>query len=229
MEPNEDDSQGEMFASDSTKDGSVRRDGITDVSHEAFRKHYKDWKISKEDLFFFCYGVLHSAAFRSEFSSDLRKMLPRIPYAKDFWAFSKSGRKLAKWHLEYETVDPYPVKEAESNTRLSAKERYQVTKMAFGKKDGKPDKSVILYNGHVTLSGIPLEAYEYIVNGKPALEWIMERYQVTVDKDSGIKNDPNEWSDDPRYIVDLIKRIVRVSLETVKIVNGLPALQEHIA
>jgi len=80
------------------------------------------------------------------------------------------------------------------------------------------------YNAHLVLSDIPLEAYNYVVNGKPAIEWIMERYAVTVDKDSGIKNDPNEWSTDPRYIVDLLKRIVRVSLETVKIVGELPDL-----
>ena len=98
--------------------------------------------------------------------------------------------------------------------------------MTFGKSGGKPDKTTIVYNSHVTLTGIPLEAYDYVVNGKPALEWIMERYAVTVDKDSGIRNDPNDWSDDPRYIVDLLKRIVRVSLESVRIVAGLPALQE---
>ena len=98
--------------------------------------------------------------------------------------------------------------------------------MVFGKQDGKPDKTVIVYNPQLTLRGIPLDAYDYVVNGKPALEWIMERYAVTTDKASGIKNDPNAWSDDPRYIVDLIKRIVRVSLESVRIVAGLPALQE---
>ena len=96
----------------------------------------------------------------------------------------------------------------------------------LGKKDGKPDKSVILYNPHLTLRDIPLEAYDYVVNGKSAIEWVMERYAVSVDKSSGIKNDPNEWSTDPRYIVDLVKRIVRVSVETARIVKGLPALAE---
>jgi predicted helicase len=103
---------------------------------------------------------------------------------------------------------------------------YRVTKMAFGKKAGKPDKSVIAYNPHLILRDIPLEAYDYVVNGKPAIEWIMERYQVTTDKSSGIKNDPNEWSDDPRYIVDLLKRIVRVSMESVQIIHALQGLNE---
>ena len=98
--------------------------------------------------------------------------------------------------------------------------------MRFGKKGKEEDRTTIIYNSHLTLSGIPLEAYEYVVNGRPALEWIMERYQVSTDKDSGIINDPNDYSEDPRYIVDLLKRVVRVSLETVKIVKDLPALRE---
>ena len=97
----------------------------------------------------------------------------------------------------------------------------------FGKRGGEKDKSVIVFNPHVTLRGIPLEAYDYVVNGKSALEWVMERYAVTIHKESGIKNDPNDWSDDPRYIVDLVKRIVRVSLETVRIVASLPPLNEQ--
>ena len=103
---------------------------------------------------------------------------------------------------------------------------YSVTKMQFAKKGKETDKSVIIYNHHITLASIPLSAYNYIVNGKSAIDWIMERYQITIDKDSGIKNNPNDWSDNPRYIIDLIKRIVRVSIETVEIVNNLPALNE---
>lgn len=103
---------------------------------------------------------------------------------------------------------------------------YRVQKMVFGKKNGKPDKSVTIYNGNLILREIPLEAYNYVVNGKPAVERVMERYQLTTDKASGIKNDPNDWSDDPRYIVDLLRRVVRVSLETVGIVKELPELQE---
>jgi predicted helicase len=101
---------------------------------------------------------------------------------------------------------------------------YRVEKMVFGNRN--KDKTTIIYNSKIKLSGIPLEAYDYIVNGKSALEWIIERYQYTKDKDSGITNDPNDWSEEPRYILDLVKRIVRVSVETVKIVNSLPALKE---
>ncbi|MCK5871388.1 MAG: hypothetical protein KAG26_01060, partial [Methylococcales bacterium] len=102
----------------------------------------------------------------------------------------------------------------------------RVQKMKFGKQGKEKDKTIIHYNNDITLSEIPLETYDYIVNGKPALEWIMERYQVTINKDSGIKNDPNDWSDNLRYILDLIKSIITVSIESVKIVNSLPALNE---
>jgi predicted helicase len=106
---------------------------------------------------------------------------------------------------------------------ISGSANFTVEKMKF---PSKADKSKIIYNGTITLSGIPPEAYEYVVNGKSAIEWIMERYAVTVDKDSGIKNNPNDWSDEPRYILDLVKRIVAVSLGSVEIVKGLPALEE---
>jgi predicted helicase len=219
-----DESEAKLFQDD----GYIRREAISDAALKRFRSHYET-KVKKEDIFYYVYGILHSPEYKERFASDLKKMLPRIPLAHDFWVFSKAGRKLAKWHLEYESVEPYALEETISGPRMVAVERFRVSKMSFPRKDGKPDKSVIVYNSNVTLSGIPPEAYGYVVNGKSALEWIMERYQISVDKDSGISNDPNEWSADPRYIVDLVTRIVRVSLETVKIVQSLPALQEDVA
>jgi predicted helicase len=222
--------QGEMFSSVGAPDtdGYVRRDAITDWALGAFRGHYGDATITKEGIFWYVYGILHSPEYKQRFAADLKKMLPRIPFAEDFNAFSDAGRRLGDWHLNYETVEPFPLTE-EAKRLVMEQDDYLVTKMTFGKKDGKPDKSVIVYNPHLVVRDIPLEAYEYVVNGKSAIEWIMERYQVTVDKASGIKNDPNEWSEDPRYIVDLLKRIVRVSLESVRIVKALPALKEHVA
>ncbi|TXG79475.1 MAG: endonuclease, partial [Thermomicrobiales bacterium] len=152
----------------------------------------------------------------------------RIPFARDFRAFCNAGRTLGDLHLNYETIEPYPLTE-ESKRLVMEGNDFRVVKMVFGKKDGKPDKSVIVYNEHITLRDIPLEAYEYVVNGKSAIEWIMERYQLTTDKASGIRNDPNDWCIEheyPRYIVDLVKRIVRVSVESARIVKKLPPLNE---
>ncbi len=207
-----------------------RLDAISDQSLEDFRSVGSD-DITKEDIFHYIYGILHSPDFQAKYKSDLAKSLPRVPKPLGpgmFWAFSDAGRDLAHLHLDYESVDPWPLEEKTDGMigRMLPKEFYRVEKMRFGKgSDGKPDKTTVVYNSHVTLSGIPLEAYEYVVNGKSAIEWILDRYQVTVNKDSGIRNDPNDWSDDPRYIVDLLKRVVRVSIETMKIVNSLPTLE----
>lgn len=213
---------GEM---DFGQEQSGRRVNISDHALKTFQAHYKDTKIGKEDIFYYVYGILHSPEYKSRFKADLKKMLPRIPQAKDFWAFSKAGRKLADIHLGYESAKPYPLNEHADSLALDEVKLYRVEKMRFGKKDKKVDKTVIHYNAHVTLSGIPKEAYTYQVNGKSAIEWIMDRYQISVHKDSGIRNDPNDWSlehNQPRYIIDLLKRVVAVSLETNRIIKELP-------
>ncbi len=206
--------------------GYTRRDAITDWALEAYRGHYADDAIGKEDLFWYVYGILHSPEYKQRFAADLKKMLPRLPLAGDFWAFSRAGRALGEWHLNYETVEPYPLIEVKHALDITPAPFYRVQKMTFGKTGGKPDKTIIVYNANLTLRDIPLAAYGYVVNGKSAIEWVMERYAVTTDKPSGIRNDPNDWSDDPRYIVDLLKRIVRVSLESVRLVGTLPPLNE---
>ncbi len=225
----------------------ARKDNIPDAILAEFRKTYGA-KLTKEDIFYYVYGILHSPSYKTRFAADLKKMLPRIPLVKDFWAFSKAGRELAQWHLNYETIEPYSLQETiearaslnvrsdlggledlrglKSHTFHHDQTLYRVDKMTFAKTNKVLDKTTLIYNRHLTLSGIPLETYEYIVNGKSALDWIIERYQVTTDKDSGIKNDPNDWSEDPRYILDLVKRVVRVSVETVRIVKGLPGVLE---
>ncbi|RZI43666.1 DEAD/DEAH box helicase [Herbaspirillum sp. HC18] len=219
--------QGEMFTAADVglpdADGYIRRDAITDWALEQFRQHYRDPSIGKGDIFCYVYGVLHSPEYKQRFAADLKKMLPRIPFAKDFRAFCDAGRRLGDLHLNYETVEPFPLTE-ESKRLVMDSSDYRVVKMGFGKKGGKPDKSVIVYNDYLTLRDIPLEAYDYVVNGKPAIEWVMDQYQLDNKNASGITNDPNDWSDDPRYIVDLLKRIVRVSVESARIVKGLPPL-----
>lgn len=216
--------KGDLFnapAEQADAEGYVRRDAITDAALKDYRDFYGDNTISKEDLFYHVYGLLHAPDYREKFASDLRKMLPRIPRpasAADFWAFSDAGRSLADLHLHYETIEPYPLQEVITSTV----EDSRVVKMRY---PSKADKTQIIVNAHLTLKGIPPEALEYVVNGKPAIDWVMERYQVTPNKDSGIHNDPNTWADEhnnPRYIVDLVKRVVRVSVETARIVQNLP-------
>jgi predicted helicase len=197
-----------------------RKDGISDFILERALKQYGK-RVSKEDIFYYVYGFLHSPGYRQAFASDLKKMLPRLPLIDDvthFWAFSKAGRKLADLHVNYEHVPPY---ESVNVSGLNSK-LFTVEKMRFPKKD---QKDTIIYNSKITVTDIPAKAYEYVVNGKSAIEWIMERYQVTVHKESGIKNDPNDWATEegnPRYILDLLLSVINVSVQTVDIVNGLP-------
>jgi predicted helicase len=207
-------------------DGYRRKDNLTDGTLATYRGFYEDSQIGKEDIFFYVYGLLHCPTYKEQYKADLMKMLPRIPKVKDFWGYSQAGRALAKLHLDYETVTPYPLEEITKGAPGDdAYDFYRVNKLSFG---ARKERSSIIYNQRVTLAGIPDEAYEYQVNGKSALEWIIDRYQVSTHKDSQITNDPNDYCREigkPRYILDLIKRIVTVSVETTKIVAQLPALE----
>lgn len=210
-------------------DGYTRKENITDATLTAYRSTYGDESIAKEDIFYYIYALLHHSEYREKYAADLKKMLPRIPLVKGFWEYSRAGRALAELHLGYESVEPYPLDEVVSSPAPEDPEEcfefYRVQKLQFGP---KKDKTRIKYNGHLTLKGIPEEANEYQVNGRSALEWVIDRYQVKTDKDSLITNDPNDYCravNDPRYIVDLIKRLVTVSLETQKLVGTLPRFE----
>lgn len=204
----------------------IRKDGVSDFILARAKTQYGK-NVTKEDIFYYVYGFLHSPEYRETFANDLKKMLPRLPLVedvRDFWAFSKAGRQLAELHLNYESVAPYETCQVTKNL-TGLENDYKVVKMRFPKKD---QKGTIIYNGHITISNIPAKAYEYVVNGKSAIEWIMERYQVTVHKDSGIKNDPNDWAlehNNPSYILDLLLSIINVSVQTVEIVEGLPRVR----
>ena len=207
----------------------IRHDGISNWILNEVCTRLKLKSIDKEMIFYYIYGFLHSPEYRTMFEADLKKSLPRIPIIEDvdaFRDFYQAGKALAKLHLNYESVAAYDGLEiVDTYHGKNQYEHYAVNpKMKFPKKD---QKDTIIYNDYITIRNIPAEAYDYVVNGKSAIEWLIERYAVTVDKKSGIRNDPNDWSrehENPRYIFDLVCSIVNVSIETMQIVGKLPKL-----
>ena len=258
-------SQASLF-DDAETNRYIRRDGITDWILKEVRNRFGGTRaITKEHIFYYVYGLLHSKQYRERFADDLKKSLPRIPIVdnvQDFMAFYKAGKELADLHLNYEQGINVQTTGHDGDYTFFAEmpmlahrffgvkvigdidiwqsewandtyQHFAVEKMKFAKvrdENGKlvADKTRIIYNGHITIENIPLKAYEYIVNGKSAIEWIMERYAVTIDKASQIKNDPNDWSkehEQPRYILDLLLSIIILSCQTVDLVNSLPLLK----
>ena len=212
---------------DNGDDKYIRHEAVTDFILKRAQEQYGP-KVTKEDIFYYVYGFLHCPAYRDTFANDLKKMLPRLPMlekAEDFWAFSRSGRELATLHLNYEKVKASKEVVVEWHLPLidiPEEQLYRVEKMKFGTGG---NKSVIEYNNYITLSNIPLRAYDYVVNGKSAIEWIMERYSDKVDRKSGIRNDANQWGiehDNPKYPLELLQSIITLSLKTLDIVENLP-------
>lgn len=225
----------DLFEVEDQESEIAASDGVTDVGLRNFKTAYPSDEITKEDIFYYVYGLLHSEEYRSRYADNLSKELPRIPCVKkaeDFWAFSRAGRALADLHVNYESVAPYPVTIKQGDLRTAvikdSEAFYRVTKMKFDGKRGATDKTTVIYNANITMQNIPLEAYEYVVNGKPALEWVMERQVVKTDKASGIVNDANRYAvetvGNPAYPLELFRRVITVSLETMKIVRSLPKL-----
>ncbi|EIJ41819.1 putative helicase [Beggiatoa alba B18LD] len=192
------------------EDGTNRTENITDWALTHYQEHYQDKSLNKWDIFHYIYGVLHHEGYRETYQANLKRELPRIPLLSDFWAISHIGKQLAELHLNYETQAEYEL-EIDCPDRLD----YRVEKMKFNK-----DKTAIIYNDSLTLKGIPAEALEYRLGNRSALDWIIDQYQVSTDKRSGIINDPNNL-DDEQYIIRLIRQIITVSIETVKLVKAL--------
>jgi predicted helicase len=216
-------------------EGLQRQDALTDEGLAHFQSAYPSETVTKDDLFHYVYGLLHSEEYRTRFADNLSKQLPHIPavkYAADFWAFVDAGRRLGDLHCNFEMVEPFHVTIAQGSLALAhipdPERFYRVEKMKFGAKRPLQDKTTVIYNANITMTGIPLEAYDYVVNGKPALEWVMERQCVKTDKASEIVNDANRYAietvGDPAYPLMLFQRVITVSLETIKIVRSLPKL-----
>ena len=197
------------------EDSSNRRENVTDWALEQFCAYYHDDRISKWDIFHYVYALLHHPQYREKYAANLKRELPRIPFAPDFRGFAAAGARLADLHVNYEKQPEYPLQRLENK---DAPLNWRVEKMKLSK-----DKTQLVYNDFLILGGIPPEAFEYRLGNRSALHWIVDQYQVSTDKRSGIVNDPNQ-PDDPEYIVRLIGQVSTVSLETVKIVKGLPPL-----
>lgn len=206
--------------------GYRRIDNITDGTLTLYRDAVGN-QVTKDDIFYYVYGLLHDPAYRETYAADLKKMLPHIPTPETrerFEQFADAGRKLAELHVNYESIEPYPLDvQLKPGVDPADRETWRVEKMKWL---SKQDHSAIVYNAKVTLTGIPEEAERYLLGSRSALGWIIDRYRVTTDKASGIVNDPNDWCDehdDPTYIVDLIKKITTVSIETMTIIDTLGA------
>ena len=197
-----------------------RVDNITDTALKKFRIHYNDSTITKDAIFDYVYGILHDSMYRERFVSDLAKGLPRIPMVSEFYAFADAGRALAKLHLNYETCEEYSLQTEIMQSRMLREELYRITghKMRFADEN----KTSLIVNDYVKLTGIPSEAHKYQVNGRTPIEWFIDRYKITRDSNSGIVNDPNDWFDSPEDLISSFKRIVYLSVETVRIIESLP-------
>ena len=198
------------------EDGTNRQENITDWALTAFRKHYSDDTISKWDIFHYTYGILHHPEYREKYQANLKRDLPHIPYTPDFWGFANAGAQLADIHVAYESQPTYNGLTEHETPDMPID--WRVEKMKLSK-----DKTQLVYNDFLTIDGIPAEAFDYRLGTRSALEWVIDQYRVKIDKRSGIVNDPNR-ADQPRYIVDLIGRVISVSLQTVEIVEALPDL-----
>ncbi|MEM9955348.1 MAG: type ISP restriction/modification enzyme [Chloroflexota bacterium] len=225
------------------EDGSNRRENITDWALAQFRSQYGDESISKWDIFYYVYGLLHHPDYRERYADNLKRELPRIPFVPKavenpspqverdlksggFWIFSQAGKQLAEIHLNYETHKPYPLEWVETEDMQTD---WRVEKMRPRKKRDAENGNykvydTLKYNEFLTLTGIPEKAFAYRLGNRSALDWIVDQYRVKTDKRSGIVSDPNGYSDDPHYIVNLVEKVIQVSVETVDIVEQLAQL-----
>ena len=199
-----------------------RIDNISDTALCAFRERYRDDTITKDAIFDYVYGILHAPSYREQFANDLSKMIPRIPFAPDFHAFAEAGDALATLHLGYETCEQYPLSVVSAHGGVPQPRHFRLSEKAMRFADA--EKTTLIINEHVRLSDIPEAVHRYVVNGKTPLGWFIDRYKITRDKDSGILNDPNGWFADPSDLLVAIRRIVYVSVESTRIIEGLPAL-----
>jgi predicted helicase len=195
------------------EDGSNRRENITDWALEQYQSHYADSTITKWEIFYSIYALLHQPSYRQKYAANLRRALPHIPFVNDFHGYAEIGRRLAELHVHYDKQPEYPLEWVENPAE---KLNWRVERMKLSK-----DKRELIYNDFLTLRGIPATIFEYRLGNRSALEWVVDQYQLKTDKRSGLTNDPNDL-DDERATTRLIGQVITVSIETVKLVGQLP-------
>ena len=198
-----------------------RVDNISDTAVHAFRTHYRDQSITADDIFDYIYGVLHARDYGQRFANDLRKVLPRIPFARDFRTFVAAGKALSDLHLGYESCAEYPLEVIFKQSGDPQPEHFRITAKEMRFKD--TERSILAVNDFISIGNIPPEAHQYEVNGRTPIGWFMDRYRIKKDSKSGKINDPNGWFKEPQDLITAFRRIVHLSVETVRIVDGLPA------
>ncbi len=224
-------SASELFGE--VENGWQKIDNITDEALEAFRNGCRDSELSKDDLFAYTYGVLNQPEYQRRYKNNLTKEYPRLPWLENHERYIEIGQQLLDLHINYELVEPYPLEERFSlNPPGEPKVLYRAVDMKHpnrksgqrGKEDW--DRTRIVVNPYLTLEGVPGEASSWMLGGRPALELFLDRMKPKTDAKSGIRNDPNDFSDDPKYVVELTKKVVKVCVETVKVSRSLPNYQE---
>ena len=207
--------QGSLFA-DETNNNSAKLN-IADSTIKRYQAKYGK-AVTGEDIFYYCYGLLHSPQYLDKFKTELTKFLPRIPMVEEFTEFSDIGRKLGSLHVNYENAEIFDFGAA-LDKELA---KVPVRKIRYSKSKGKSDYSKLILNEKYVLEGIPVEVQDYKISGRSALDWVIDRYEVKEDSASGIIQDPNKWSSNEPYIMNLIGKVVTVSIESVKLINQLP-------
>lgn len=202
---------------------SKKQEAISDEALHMWQKHYDDSKISKEHLFYYIYGMLHAEDYRAKYQHNLTKELPRIPFAKDFWLFADTGRELAQLHLSYEEQPQLPAVKFLYRGQEMPLQQIPPESLPVAKRKMKiaKDKASIVYNDDITVTGIPEQAWQYVVNGYAPMKWVVERYYRKIDTKTDLLDDPNSYSEDRRYILRLLVSSITVSVETTRLIAKL--------
>ncbi len=190
-----------------------RYNAISGYALNLFRRHYKDNAITEEEIFYYIYAIFHHKGYLEKYKNSLAKEAPRIALSKDFKELSTLGKELGELHLNYESGEMHTSVKYTTLMNAGMEGYYDVDKMTK-----KGDS--ILYNHHITITEIPQKAFDYVVNGKSAIDWVIERYQKTMDEDSLIENNPNDYKGG-KYVFELLCRVIKLSEKSVDLIEKI--------